>query len=85
MNAAFVDELAARLREALAASPMRDVQRNVRELVASALANLDLVTRQEYDVQRELLARALEKLETLEAKIAELEATRDSAARLPGA
>lgn len=74
MNAAFIDQLAARLRDAFATSPAHDLQRNVRELVASALGQLDLVTRSEYDIQLELLARAREKLEALEARVAELEA-----------
>jgi BMFP domain-containing protein YqiC len=68
-----LDELASRLREAVEASPARDLQRNLRALLASGFAQLDLVTREEYDVQVELLARLREQLAALEARVAELE------------
>ena len=51
-----------------------DLQTNLRAVLQSALARLDLVTRQEFDVQAAVLARAREKLAALEARIAALEA-----------
>ena len=51
-----------------------DLQANLRAVLQSALARLDLVTRQEFDVQAAVLARAREKLAALEARIAALEA-----------
>jgi ubiquinone biosynthesis accessory factor UbiK len=69
----FFAELSARLSEVLAASPARDIEKNVRALVSAALGRLDLVTREEFDVQVKLLARAREQLATLEARVAELE------------
>lgn len=62
-----------RMREILARSPAADLEKNLRALIASAFSRLDLVTREEFDVQREVLARTRAKLEELEAKIAELE------------
>ena len=69
-----VDELAARIGQALQASPAKDIEKNVKAMLSSSLARLDLVTREEFDVQREVLARTREKVEVLEARVAELEA-----------
>ena len=69
----LLDELGAKLRDAMANSPARDLEKNLRAMLAAAFARLDLVTREEFDVQSEVLARAREKLAQLEAKLAELE------------
>ncbi|MBU1236297.1 MAG: accessory factor UbiK family protein [Gammaproteobacteria bacterium] len=69
----FFDELARRLSALVAATPAKDVEKNLRALLASALGRLDLVTREEFDVQREALAKARDRLVELEAKILELE------------
>jgi BMFP domain-containing protein YqiC len=70
----FLDELNKRISELIAASPVRDVEKNVRALLSSALTRLDLVTREEFDVQQEVLRRASEKLQDMEARVALLEA-----------
>ena len=67
------EDIDRRMREILARSPAADLEKNLRALIASAFSRLDLVTREEFDVQREVLARTRAKLEELEAKIAELE------------
>jgi len=72
-RANFLDDLAARISALLSASPVQDVEKNVRALVRSVLGRLDLVTREEFDVQTKLLARAREQLAALEARVAELE------------
>ena len=69
-----IDDVSARISEAIAASPARDVDKNVRALLAGALARLDLVTREEFDVQAQVLRRTREKLEALATRLAELEA-----------
>ena len=74
INTASLDELARRIGRAIEASPAKDVEKNVRALLAGALAKLDVVPRAEFDVQAKVLARTREKLETLEKKVAELEA-----------
>ena len=68
------DDIAAAISALAASSPLRDVEKNARALFGGALARLDLVTREEFDIQRDLLARAQERLAQLEARIAELEA-----------
>jgi BMFP domain-containing protein YqiC len=72
-EAGLFEEIDRRMREILAHSPAADLEKNLRALLASAFARLDLVTREEFDVQREVLARTRAKLEALEAKLAELE------------
>lgn len=74
MNETFLSDLAARLAAMAANNPARDLEKNFRGLLSSAFARLDLVTREEYDVQVQVLARSREKLAQLEARIAELEA-----------
>ena len=68
------EDLNARISEAIAANPVRDVEKNVRAMVASALSRLDLVSREEFEVQAELLRRTREKLDAATERLAELEA-----------
>ena len=74
MNDRFLSELSARLAELAASNPAKDLESNFRGLLASAFARMDLVTREEYDAQAQVLARARETLARLEARVAELEA-----------
>ncbi len=69
----LIEELSAKLAELLATSPARDIERNVRAMVSAALGRLDLVPREEFDVQAKVLARTREQLAALEARLAELE------------
>ena len=74
METRFLDELNKKVSELMAASPAKDIEKNLRALLSSAFSRLDLVTREEFDVQQEVLARTREKLQQMEAKIAALEA-----------
>ncbi|MBC8022881.1 MAG: accessory factor UbiK family protein [Burkholderiales bacterium] len=73
MNDKLLADLSARLAALAASNPAKDLQRNFRGMLSSTFAKLELVTREEYDVQARLLARAKEKLAALEARVAELE------------
>jgi hypothetical protein len=73
-NTHALDDLAARIGKAIEASPAKDIEKNVKALLQSGLLRLDLVTRQEFDTQSQVLLRTREKVEQLEAKLAELEA-----------
>ena len=73
VNQKLLDELGAKIREVMADSPARDIEKNLRAILTAAFARLDLVTREEFDIQSEVLARAREKLAQLEARLAELE------------
>ncbi len=73
METRFLDELNRKVAELIAASPAKDVEKNLRALLSSAFTRLDLVTREEFDIQQEVLRRTREKLETMEARVAGLE------------
>lgn len=79
LNPKLLDEMSARVSSLLAATPAGDVEKNLRAALTGLFAKLDLVTREEFDVQREVLARTRAKLQTLENRVAELEAAKTSA------
>ena len=74
MDEKLVSELSERLAALAAANPLQDLQRNFRALLASTFERLELVSREEYDVQVQVLARTREKIAALERRVAELEA-----------
>lgn len=76
LNQKFFEEMSAKLNEAVSSGPAKDFEKNARALLAQGFAKLDLVTREEFDVQAQVLARAREQLTALEARVAELEAQR---------
>ena len=69
----FLNDLNAKVSELLAASPAKDLEKNVRVMMTSFFSRLDLVTRDEFDVQAKVLARTREKLEAREARLADME------------
>lgn len=81
LNAKFFDELSAKLSELLDSSPAKDIEKNVRALLMQGFAKLDLVTREEFDVQAQVLSRTREQLTSLEARVAGLEAQRSTTAK----
>ena len=71
------DDIARRLSGAMPASAQAvqgDLEKNLRAAAQAAFTRLDLVTREEFDVQRKVLARSRAKIELLEKQVAELEA-----------
>ena len=74
LNTGKLDELVQRIGKMIEASPAKDIEKNVKTMLQSGLARLDLVPRDEFTVQAQLLVRTREKLEALEARVAELEA-----------
>ena len=73
MNTKIIDDLNARIVSFLQQTPAAELQAGIKTLVSSSLSRLDLVTREEFDVQAKVLARTREKLSLLEARIAALE------------
>jgi BMFP domain-containing protein YqiC len=73
MDRRFFDDLATRIGEALRNSPAGDIEKNVKALLASGFERLDLVSREDFEVQKKLLERAQAKLAELEARLAEIE------------
>ncbi len=74
LNSKTFDELAARIGQAIENSPAKDIEKNVKAMLASGFARLDLVPRAEFDVQAQVLLKTRERLEALEKRLAELEA-----------
>ncbi|MBN4664620.1 accessory factor UbiK family protein [Pandoraea nosoerga] len=75
----ILQDMQAKVSELLKQSPAKDIERNVKSLLNSGFNRLDLVTREEFDVQAQVLARTREKLEALEKRVAELESLRSEA------
>ena len=73
-QAGLFDEVGARIREILAASPAKDLEKNLRAMLGTVFERLELATREELEIQERVLARTREKLSVLEARVAELEA-----------
>jgi len=74
LNPKAFDDIAARIGKAIENSPAKDIEKNVKAMLASSVARLDLVPRAEFDVQAQVLLKTREKLEALEKRLAELEA-----------
>lgn len=73
LNAKIFEEISAKLHEAVENSPAKDIEKNMRALLVQGFSKLDLVTREEFDIQAQVLARTREQLTALEARVAELE------------
>lgn len=68
------DEVANRLGDTIDNSPVKDVEKNVKSLLGSAFTRMDLITREEFDIQQQVLLKTREKLAELEARVTALEA-----------
>ena len=73
-NTTTLDELAKKIGQAIDASPAKDVEKNIKALLQASLQRLDLVPREEFDLQTQVLQRTREKLEALEARVVQIEA-----------
>jgi BMFP domain-containing protein YqiC len=73
LNSKAFDDLAARIGQAIESSPAKDIEKNVKAMLSSGLARLDLVPRAEFEVQAQVLLKTREKLEALESRLAEIE------------
>ncbi len=81
LNAKIIEDISEKLNAAANSGPGKDIERNMRALLTQGFAKLDLVTREEFEVQTQVLLRTREKLAALEARVAELEAQRGTAAK----
>ncbi len=73
MDNRVLDEINNKIKDLLSNTPAADVQKNLRALLQAQFAKLDLVTREEFDVQRAVLLRAREKITQLEERLSALE------------
>lgn len=72
-NSSKIEELSNKIKEMAASSPLADMDKNIHALIKGALTKMELVTREEFDVQAEVLRHAREQLTNLEAKLNALE------------
>jgi BMFP domain-containing protein YqiC len=70
----FFNDLQGKINQAMESSPAKDIERNVKAMMTQGFSKLDLVTREEFDIQAQVLAKTRAKLEALELRVAELEA-----------
>ena len=69
----FFDEIASKVADAIPATPAKDVEKNVRAMMSSAFSKMDLVTKEDFEIQQQVLLKTREKLSELEARVATLE------------
>ncbi|HEU4709668.1 MAG TPA: accessory factor UbiK family protein [Methylophilaceae bacterium] len=74
LNNPFLDDLSRKIRDIVDSTPAPDLNKNLRALLQGAFTKLELVTREEFDIQAEVLQRTRQKLEKLESRLAEMEA-----------
>jgi len=67
------DEISNKISETIAASPAKDLEKNVKAMMAATFSRMDLVTREEFDIQQEVLAQTRAQLTELERRLAALE------------
>lgn len=67
------EDLSAKLSDTVANSPVKDWEKNAKSMITGALAKMDLVTREEFDVQQQILVKTRLQINQLEEKIAILE------------
>jgi BMFP domain-containing protein YqiC len=70
----FFNDLQNKISQAIENSPAKDIEKNVKSMMTQGFAKLDLVTREEFDIQTQVLAKTRAKLEALETRLAALEA-----------
>jgi len=73
LNQKILDEVVTKVNELLDQSTVKDVEKNLKIMLAGIFTRMDLVTREEFEVQQEVLKRTREKLTELETKVANLE------------
>jgi len=69
----FLSELQTKISEVLQQSPAKDIEKNMKAMLNQGFSKLDLLTREDFDIQSEVLQRTRARLEALEARVAELE------------
>ena len=71
-----LEDIGAKMSALLANSPAKDIEKNAKAVMSGLFAKLDLGTREEFDIQAQVLARTREKLKALEARVDALEKAR---------
>jgi ubiquinone biosynthesis accessory factor UbiK len=74
LNTEKINEISNKINEMIKSSPLTDVEKNINALIRGAFTKMELVSREEFDVQAEVLRNTREMLHLLEAKLAAIEA-----------
>jgi BMFP domain-containing protein YqiC len=69
----FFSDLQGKINQAIENSPAKDIEKNVKAMMTQGFSKLDLVTREEFDIQTQVLAKTRAKLDALELKMTDLE------------
>lgn len=69
----FLQQIQQRISAALQNTPAQDIEKNLRALLQQSFGKLDLVTREEFELQRQLVERLRSQVQALETRVAELE------------
>lgn len=69
-----INDLSSKINDIIKKSPLQDVENNINALIRGVFTKMELVSREEFDVQAEMLRNAREQLVNLELKISTLEA-----------
>jgi BMFP domain-containing protein YqiC len=69
----FFNDLQGKINQAIESSPAKDIEKNVKSMMTQGFSKLDLVTREEFEVQNQVLAKTRAKLEALEVRVQQLE------------
>ncbi|MBC7756736.1 MAG: accessory factor UbiK family protein [Bdellovibrio sp.] len=72
-NSPFITDLSNKIRELVKNSPLEEMDKNIHALIQGTFTKMELISREEFDVQAEVLRSTREKLAKLETKLAELE------------
>ena len=75
LDAQKLNEISNKIKEVVSSSPLGDVEKNLNALLKGMFTKMELVTREEFEVQAEVLRNTRQKLELLEARLAELESS----------
>ncbi|CUI07274.1 accessory factor UbiK family protein [Massilia antarctica] len=69
----FFNDLQGKINQAIESSPAKDIEKNVKSMMSQGFSKLDLVTREEFDIQAQVLAKTRAKLDALEQRVTEME------------
>lgn len=72
LNKKFFDDISSKISDTIANSPIKDVEQNIKAILTSTLSRLNLVTREEFEIQQQVLLKTREKLAELEAQVTAL-------------
>ncbi len=73
LNAENINEISSKINELIKSSPIADIEKNIYALIQGAFTKMELVSREEFDVQAEVLRKTREQLTKMEVKLIELE------------